>query len=98
MIEYAPRALRQVDALLAHCQELHRESATQALLTALAEAERRIENSPSVGLRAPRPYPQLARPGVAWVKAGRYWIAYQAERMPVIVGVNFETANIPLRL
>lgn len=98
MIEYAPRALRQVDALLAHYQELHREGAAQGLLTALAEAERRIENNPAIGLRAPRPYPQLARQGVAWIKAGRYWIAYQAGSVPVIVGVYFETANIPRRL
>ena len=98
MIEYAPRALRQIDALLLHYDERQRDGAAQALSRALAEAERRIENNPAAGLRAPRPYPQLARPGVAWIKAGRYWIAYDLSSPPVIVAVFFETANIPDRL
>jgi hypothetical protein len=52
---------------------------------------------PAAGLPAPQPYPQLARPGVAWIKAGRYWIAYTTAAAPVIVGVFYETANIPGR-
>jgi hypothetical protein len=31
------------------------------------------------------------------IKAGRYWIAYEPTT-PVIVGVFYETANIPGRL
>lgn len=47
---------------------------------------------------APRPYPQLARTGRAWIKEGRYWFSYTLEAPPVIAGVFFETANIPGRL
>ena len=50
----------------------------------------------AVGLPAPRPYPQLTQPGRAWIKAGRYWIAYRTEPAPVIEAVFFETANIPV--
>ena len=50
------------------------------------------------GLPAPRPTPELARPGQAWLKAGRYWIAYGTGTPPVILAVSFETADIPGRL
>jgi len=49
-------------------------------------------------LPAPRAYPELARPGQAWLKAGRYWIAYGTGTPPVILAVFFETADIPGRL
>ena len=62
------------------------------------EAEGKIERDPSAGLKAPRPYPRLGQRGRAWVKAGRYWFAYSTMEPPVIVGVFFETANIPGRL
>jgi hypothetical protein len=57
-----------------------------------------IEHNPATGLPAPRPYPQLARPGQAWVKAGRYWIAYRRRPRLVIAAVFFDTANFPKRL
>jgi plasmid stabilization system protein ParE len=75
LIEYAPRATRQVAALRHHYENLDRPAAVRAFVDALDEAGRRIESNPAAGLPAPRPYPQLARPGVAWIKAGRYWIA-----------------------
>jgi plasmid stabilization system protein ParE len=95
---YTPEALRQVDALLRHYEALERDSAARALLAALADAERRIERSPAAGLAAPRPYPELAAEGDAWVKAGRYWVGYRATEPPAIFAVFFETANIPGRL
>jgi hypothetical protein len=67
-------------------------------LTALAEAERKIERNSAAGLAAPRPYPHLAEQGRAWVKAGRYWVAYSTTQPSVIVAVFYETANIPGRL
>ena len=98
MIEYAPRATRQVAALRQHYETLDRPAAVRALLAALDEAERRIDRNPAAGLPAPRPYPQLARPEVAWIKAGRYWVSYTTASPPVIAAVFFETANIPGRL
>jgi plasmid stabilization system protein ParE len=65
---------------------------------ALEVAERRIAGHPEAGLSAPRPYPKLARPGRAWIKAGRYWIAYRTKAPLLIVAVFYETANIPGRL
>jgi plasmid stabilization system protein ParE len=98
LIEYTPEATRQVDALLRHYEERQRDGAARALLAALHDAERKIERDPAAGLPAPRPYPQVARPGQAWVKAGRYWIVYSTTQPPMIVGVFYETADIPNRL
>jgi plasmid stabilization system protein ParE len=99
LIEYTPEALSQIDGLVRHYEEdRERTEAIRAFLAALDEAERKIELNPAAGLAAPRPYPRVARPGRAWVKAGRYWVAYSITRPPVIVGVFYETANIPDRL
>jgi plasmid stabilization system protein ParE len=98
LIEYAPRARGQVIALRRHYESLDRPAALRGLVTALDQAERQIASNPAAGLPAPRPYPRLARPGVAWIKAGRYWISYTTTPSPVIVGVFYEIANIPRRV
>jgi plasmid stabilization system protein ParE len=98
LVEYTPEATRQVDDLLQYYRDLQRDGAASALLTALQAAERRIDEYPGAGLPAPRPYPQLARPGRVWIKSGRYWIAYRTEPTAAIVSVFFETSNIPGRL
>ena len=90
--------MHQVDALLLHYEERQRDGAARALLTGLESAERQIERDPSSGLPAPRPYPQLTRPGRAWIRSGRYWIAHNTTSPPVIAGVFFETSNIPGRI
>jgi hypothetical protein len=83
LIGYTDEALEQVRALRHHYEALARDAAIRALDRALP---------------APRPYPQLARPGRAWIKSGRYWVAYRTGPAPVIVAVFFETVNIPGRL
>jgi len=98
LIEYTPEAAGHVDALLQHYEERQRDGAARALLAAHEAAERKIARDPFAGLSAPRPYPHLAKPGRAWVKSGRYWIAYSIASPPVIAGVFFETSNIPGRL
>jgi plasmid stabilization system protein ParE len=98
LIEYTPRAIRQIGTLVQHYEDRHRPEAIRALFVALDAAERRIETNPSAGLAAPRPYPQVARRGRAWVKAGRYWIVYNTTPPPVIVAVFYETADIPRRM
>lgn len=97
MIGLTARAVRQFQELREHYEDLDRPAATRGLIVALEQASRIIENNPMAGLAAPRPYPHLARPDRLWVKAGRYWIAYEPTT-PVIVGVFYETANIPGRL
>jgi plasmid stabilization system protein ParE len=98
LIAYTPRALGQVNDLIQHYEDRERPEALRALLISLEEAEQKIENNPAAGLTAPRPYPRLARRGRAWIKAGRYWIAYSATQPPTIVAVFFETSDIPGRL
>jgi plasmid stabilization system protein ParE len=98
LIEYADEALAHVRALRRHYEDLDRDNAILSLMRALAEAEVRIARAPSAGLAAPRRYPQLARPGRAWVKAGRYWIVYTTTSPPVIAGVFYDAADIPSRL
>ena len=97
MIAFTPEARRQVRALRDHYQERDRAKAVRGLRTSLATAWEKIVADPAAGLTAPRPYPHLARPGRLWIKAGRYWIAYDPI-MPVIVGVFYETADIPGRV
>jgi len=98
LIGYTGEALEQVRALRHHYETVARDAAIRALDRALADSEAKIERAPGAGLPAPRPYPQLARPGRAWIKSGRYWVAYRTGPAPVIVAVFFETANISGRL
>ena len=95
---YSADAERQIDDLRRHYRARNRPEAIRNLIAALMEAEARIEHDPAVGLPAPRPYPALARPGRAWIKAGRYWIVYSTTNPPVILAVFYATANIPRRL
>ena len=97
MTLYAPEAIAQIDALRSYYETKNRPTAARALDTALDVAEQQIALRPGDGLPAPRPYPELARPGQAWLKAGRYWIAYGTGGPPVILAVFFETADIPGR-
>jgi hypothetical protein len=79
LIVWSAKAERQVLFLRDHYEKLGRTTAIQALLAAMDAAGRRIEFDPAGGLIAPRPYPQLARYGLAWIKVGRYWIAYSPD-------------------
>jgi plasmid stabilization system protein ParE len=98
LIGFTAKAQRQIQALRRHYDSLGRTEATRNLIAAMQEAAERIEADPAVGLPAPRPYPELARPRRAWVKAGRYWVLYRTTTPPVVIAVFFETANIPGRL
>lgn len=98
MIAYTARALRQIDDLIRHYEDRERIEAIRGLSAALDEAEAKIAGNPAAGLAAPRPYPGLASKGRAWIKAGRYWIAYATATPPVIVAVFYEAADIPNRL
>jgi plasmid stabilization system protein ParE len=92
---YTPRAARQVADLRRHYEERGRPEATAALNAALEVAERRVAEHPEAGLSTPRPYLELARPGRAWIKVGRYWIACRMTSPPLIVAVFYDMANIP---
>ena len=98
MIVFTPEAARQVRALRQHYEERDRPEAARGLATALEAAWRKIVTTPGMGLPAPRSYPNLARSGQRWIKAGRYWIVYSSEGKPTIVGVFYETADIPRRV
>ncbi len=97
MIRLSRVAERQLAALLQHYADRGRPEAGRSLIAAVDEAAARIEHDPAAGLPSPRPYPRLARPGRAWTKAGRYWIAYSTTRPPVILAVFYDAANIPGR-
>jgi plasmid stabilization system protein ParE len=89
LIAYTREAEDQVADLIRHYEGLRRTEAIRAFLDALTEAERRINDDPESGLPAPRPYPGLAELQLSWLKAGRYWIAYSRQALPVIVAVFF---------
>lgn len=98
MIGFSARAARQFRELREHYEDGERPEAIRGLIIAMEEARRKIEDNPAGGFAAPRPYPCLARTGRAWIKAGRYWICYTTSQPPIIVGVFFETADIPNRM
>ncbi len=98
MIALTPEARRHVRALYAYYEERDRPEAARALRNALTAAWEKITTSPGAGLPAPRPYKQLAEPGRAWLKSGRFWIGYRTQPTTAIVAVFFETANIPGRM
>jgi plasmid stabilization system protein ParE len=91
-------AQAQLDALLAHYDEIERPEAVRSLIAALDLAVEQIEGNTAARLPAPRPYPSLARPGRVWMKSGRYWIAYSTTTPPMILAVFYDQANIPGRL
>ena len=95
MIAFTPEARRQVRTLRQYYDEHERPG--RALASALESAWEKIVANPAIGLAAPRPYPELAHPDRAWLKQGRYWIGYSTAP-PVIVGVFYETADIPQRM
>jgi plasmid stabilization system protein ParE len=97
LIGFSARAARQFRDLREHYEDRERPEATRGLIAALEEVSRKIEENPFSGLAAPRPYPHLARRDRLWIKASRYWIAYEPTT-PVIVGIFYETANIPRRI
>ena len=98
MIRLTPFAEQQLDELERHYVKLRRPFALRRLVEAVEAAIGRIERHPDEGLPAPRTYPQLARPGRAWVKSGRYWFSYATTPQLLITGIFFETANIPARV
>jgi plasmid stabilization system protein ParE len=98
LIPLSPRADSQLDRLIAHFERLARYEAVVSLNAALVEASDRITQQPEGGLPAPRPYPWISRPGLAWIKVGRYWIAYRRHPRLIIAAIFYDTANIPRRL
>ncbi len=97
MIELGPEAERQLEDLLTHYDGLGRIEAMRNLRTAIRQAAARIEANPGGGLRAPRPYPELAHEGERWIKEGRYWIVYGLTVPPVILAVFYDQADLPGR-
>ena len=59
MIEFDPNAVQQRLAFRA----AYEGKAVRNLIAAITLAVKRIERDPAAGLAAPRPYPELARPG-----------------------------------
>jgi len=92
------RRRRQIEPLQAHYRKTERLEALLNLRATLRAAERRIVTEPSAGQPAPRPYPEIARPGWAWIAVGLYWVAYSTTNPPVILAVFYATADIPGRL
>ncbi len=97
MIRLSAAAEQQLDELLGHYIRLGRPEASRALIAAVDRAMLQIERDPAVGLPSPRPYPQLARPGEAWLRSGRYWFTYTTDHPLTIVAVFYDAADIPGR-
>ncbi len=68
-------AKAQISVLRRHFDDKNRLEASRNLTAAIRQAVRQIDAGK--GWPAPRPYPELARPGRAWTHAGRYWFLYK---------------------
>ena len=97
MIGYTPNARRQVAGLIAHYRAKRRPEALRNLDRFLTEAEAAIVNGPKRPRLFPATYRDLARPGIAWLKSGIYWVAYKQTDPPVIVAVFWDRAAIDRR-
>jgi len=97
LIPFSRQAAEQLAQLRDHYEALDRLDAVRNLAVAVQQASTAIECDPTGGLAAPRPYPQLAKPGRAWVKAGRYWVSYLTEPRLLITGIFYDAADIPRR-
>jgi plasmid stabilization system protein ParE len=97
LIEYSPRASRQVSDLILHYRRKRRPDAARNLERALARAEAALLR----GILRPRLYPatyrSLAHPGTAWLKESGYWIGYKQTQPPAIIAVFWEQADIDRR-
>lgn len=98
MIRLSPEALTHLRDLLDHYESLDRLAASENLLKSLDQARQQIAARPEAGLPAPRPYKQLARLGLRWLKSGPYWISYTPTTPPLIAGIFHATADIPNRI
>jgi hypothetical protein len=98
LIELTTVAERHLHELELHYVAKERYEALRNLRAALVVAGDKIEQDPNSGLPAPAPYRHLARSGRLWVKAGRYWFTYTTTPQLAIIGIFYESANIPKRL
>jgi plasmid stabilization system protein ParE len=97
LTEYSATALRQIGELTAHFRKKRRPEAIQNLLAALTRVEAAIAAGPRRTRAFPAGYRELARPGRAWVKEARYWIAYEQTEPPIIVAVFWDAADLGRR-
>jgi len=98
LIELTAVAERHLSDLQRHYVTKERYEALRNLRAALVAVANKIEQNPDAGLPAPAPYSHLARPGRLWVKTGRYWFTYTTTPRLAIIGIFYDTANIPRRL
>jgi len=98
VIVYTPRAASQVDDLKDYYDQKGRAEAILNLERALTEAETAIQDNPTVGLQAPRPYPSMARQGWLWRKSGHYWVGWRQHPALVIAAVIYDQADMPNRI
>jgi plasmid stabilization system protein ParE len=75
-----------------------RPDAARRLIETYDVAVQQIAAGPRSWMTHPRPYPGLARYGFRWIKAHRYWFAYQAGPSPVITNIFDEAGDIPRQI
>jgi len=99
VIRLSRAARAQVSNLASYYDGLDRPEAVRNLRAIIARAGERIEAQRGLFFPAPRPYPNLSRPGWLWLKEGPYWIAYASDPRGAVIQVVFhEAADIPGRL
>jgi hypothetical protein len=99
MARLTNEARRQVNALARHYRRIDRVEAVQKLLQSVELALQNADRIAARGSQFPRPYRQLAKSGVFWIKAHRYWFAYEMDvGEAVITQMFFDQANIPARV
>jgi len=97
LIDYTRRAVEHLSALFDHYEAKERPEAMRNLMEAMRDAWAEIERDPQGGLAAPRPYPELARPGTLWRHSRSYWVAYCRAPRLAITAIFYDESDIPGR-
>lgn len=89
MIRLSQTAWAQVAGLAKYYAERDRPDSIRELRPIIGNAGERIEAGRGLFFAAPRPYPNLTRPGWLWLKVGSYWIAYASDPGGAVIQAIF---------
>lgn len=91
----SPKALAQLNQILAKWEKIGKASAGKKFLDALEQAKAKIAEKPQGGTLNPLPYAEFKVEGRRWLREGAYWVSYSLAEPPVISGFFFVTSNEP---
>lgn len=93
MIAYSPTAAADQRALENFYHRKNRPAALANLYRQLTVAIGHLESGTGRRHAAPASFRSLAKPGIAWLKVGPYWIVHLTGPPPVILRIFHEASD-----